>query len=105
MRKKNDKLTSIINQMQKQGRGVAGGLVKRAVESQEGEYVEGETESESYDNEEEGEDSEGEDDEDEDDQGSEVNYDEDTEEEIQPFGPIPPPTMTANGIVANGIKH
>lgn len=103
MRKKNDKLTSIINQMQKQGRGVAGGLATRTAESQEGEYIEGETESESYDHDEEGEESDGEDDLDEDDQGSEV-YDEDTEEEIQPFGPVPPPAMTANGI-ANGIMH
>lgn len=110
MRKKNDKLTSIINQMQKQGRGVAGGMAGMVAGSQEGDYVEGdleETESD-YEYEDEGEDGDGEDDDDE--HGSEGDYNEDTEEEIQlegpkPFGPVPPPTMTANGIAANGIKH
>ncbi|KAF8862844.1 hypothetical protein BDZ45DRAFT_584750 [Acephala macrosclerotiorum] len=110
MRKKNDKLTSIINQMQKQGRGVAGGMAGMVTGSQEGDYVEGdleETESD-YEYEDEGEDGDGEEDDDE--HGSEGDYNEDTEEEIQlegpkPFGPVPPPTMTANGIAANGIKH
>merc|ERR1712230_319907 len=41
LRKKNEKLTSIINQMQKQGRGVAGGMAAMAEGSTEGEYVEG----------------------------------------------------------------
>lgn len=108
MRKRNDKLTSIINQMQKQGRGVAGGLAERATGSQEGEYVEGETESDYEYEDEEGEDGDGEDDDE--DHGSEGDYNEDTEEEIQlegakPFGPVPPPAMAANGIAANGIKH
>jgi DNA repair exonuclease SbcCD ATPase subunit len=109
LRKKNEKLTSIINQMQKQGRGVPGGMIGMAEGSVEGEYpdVEG-TESEyEYDDEEA---------EDGDEEGSEEGeYDEDTEEELhlpepKPFGPAPPPTplSSANGslpALANGIKH
>lgn len=111
LRKKNEKLTSIINQMQKQGRGVAG-MMGMAEGSVEGEFREGDmegTESE-YD---EYEDEEAEDG---DEEGSEGEYDEDTEEELhlqqvaKPFGPVPPPAplSTANGLVAataNGIKH
>jgi hypothetical protein len=112
LRKKNEKLTSIINQMQKQGRGVAGGMAGMAEGSLEGEYVEGDlegTESEYEYEDEEGEDG--------DEDGSDGEYDEDTEEELhiegaKPFGPVPPPAPTpapapaANGTVAaNGIKH
>ncbi|KAL2068719.1 hypothetical protein VTL71DRAFT_15057 [Oculimacula yallundae] len=117
LRKKNEKLTSIINQMQKQGRGVAGGMAAMAEGSTEGEYHEGDlenTESEYDYEDEEGEDGDGEDEEE--DEGSEGDYNEDTEEEnIQlaqpktPFGPPPPPTLAStNGVVpatANGIKH
>lgn len=102
-RKRNEKLTDIINQMQKQGRGLASGMAGVVEESMEGEYVEGEgdpegtDESDYYDEE-----------------GSEEGaYDEDTEEDIQhqtsqPFGPVPPPPppqAVANGITANGVSH
>jgi len=114
LRKKNEKLTSIINQMQKQGRGVAGGMAGMPEGSTEGEYVEGElegTESDDYEYEdEEGDDGDGE--EEEGDEESEGDYNEDTEEELhlegpKPFGPVPPPTLqAANGVAAaNGIKH
>ncbi|RDL41205.1 Uncharacterized protein BP5553_01184 [Venustampulla echinocandica] len=108
-RKKNDKLRSIINQMQKQGRGVPGGMIGMAEGSVEGEYVEGDmegTESEYEYEDEEAEDG--------DEEGSEEGeYDEDTEEELhvqgpKPFGPAPPPTHVAaeNGVLAaNGTKH
>jgi len=105
-RKKNEKLTSIINQMQKQGRGMASGMAGMAEPSPEGEgeYAEGElegTEESDYEYEEgeEGDEESGE-------------YDEDTEEEVlpeapRPFGPVPPPAPIANGVAltANGIKH
>ncbi|KAI9046559.1 hypothetical protein LZ554_009304 [Drepanopeziza brunnea f. sp. 'monogermtubi'] len=118
LRKKNDKLTSIINQMQKQGRGVAGGMAAMTESNMEGEYAEGDlenTESEYEYDDEDGEDGDGE--EDEGDEGSEGEYNEDTEEEIvhlvapKTFGPLPPPSLTAaatNGVVTpthNGIKH
>jgi hypothetical protein len=114
LRKKNEKLTSIINQMQKQGRGVAGGMAGMAEGSTEGEYAEVDLEQEDSEYEyedEEGEDGDGEEEDGED--GSDVDaYDEDTEEEPhlegpKPFGPVPPPTITAaNGAAtANGIKH
>lgn len=106
LRKKNDKLTSIINQMQKQGRGMASGMAGMVEANPEGEYAEGDlegTEELSSDYEyEEGEEG------DEDESGE---YDEDTEEELlpeapRPFGPVPPPAPIANGIAAaNGIKH
>lgn len=112
LRKRNEKLTSIINQMQKQGRGVAGGIAGVA-EGGTGEYVEGDldgTESDYEYEDEEGEDGDGE--EEEGDEGSEGDYNEDTEEEVhpegaKPFGPVPPPTLPqANGVAAaNGIKH
>jgi len=103
LRKKNEKLTGIINQMQKQGRGLAAGAA--GVLEGTGEYAEGdlgETESE-YEYE------------DDDEEGSEEGeYDEDTEEELhtevppQPFGPVPPPPAgipMPNGVVLNGVKH
>ncbi|CZT02546.1 hypothetical protein WAI453_002084 [Rhynchosporium graminicola] len=113
LRKKNEKLTSIINQMQKQGRGVAEGMATMAEGSTEGDSVEGDlenTESEYDYEDEEGEDGDGEDGEE--DEGSEDDYDEETEEEQfvaqKKFGPPLPPTLnaTTNGAVAaNGIKH
>jgi hypothetical protein len=114
LRKKNEKLTSIINQMQKQGRGVVGGMAGMTEGSTEGEYVEGDlegTESDYEYEDEEGEDGDGEDEEG--DEVSDGDYNEDTEEELhqegpKPFGPVPPPThAAANGItpVANGVKH
>jgi DNA repair exonuclease SbcCD ATPase subunit len=95
LKKKNEKLTSIINQMQKQGRGVAG-TMPVAGGSVEGEYADGElegTESEyEYDDEEGDEDG-----------SEEGEFDEDTEEELQeaskPFGPAPPPALNGEGIV------
>jgi hypothetical protein len=104
LKKKNEKLTSIINQMQKQGRGVAGNLAM-AEGSVEGDYAEGDlegTESEYEYDDEEGEEGDG---------SEEGDFDEDTEEELQetpkPFGPAPPPPPPAlNGVgVANGTKH
>lgn len=107
LRKKNEKLTSIINQMQKQGRGMASGMAGMVEPSPEGEgdYAEGDlegTEESDYEYEEgeEGDEESGE-------------YDEDTEEELlpeapRPFGPVPPPAASANGIAAavpNGIAH
>ncbi|KAE9366164.1 hypothetical protein N431DRAFT_472719 [Stipitochalara longipes BDJ] len=114
LRKKNEKLTSIINQMQKQGRGVAGGMATMAEGSTEGEYVEGDldgTESDYEYEDEEGEDGDGE--QEDGDEVSEGDYNEDTEEELhpegpKPFGPVPPPTLAvANGVMApaNGVKH
>lgn len=100
LKKKNEKLTSIINQMQKQGRGVAGPMAM-AQGSAEGEYVDGElegTESEyEYDDEEGDEDP-----------SEEGEFDEDTEEEVQEapkqFGPAPPPPALNGGKVVNGTK-
>ena len=105
LRKKNEKLTSIINQMQKQGRGMAGGMSSMAEGSLEGEYAEGDLEGTESDYEYEDEDGE------EADEGSEGEYDEDTEEELhpeeaRPYGPVPPPTPVANGLAAsNGVNH
>lgn len=114
LRKKNEKLTSIINQMQKQGRGVAGGMAALAEGSTEGEYAEAESDYE-YDDEE-GEDEYGDGEDDEGEEGSEGDDDDDTEEELvhlegpKPFGPLPPPSRNAaaNGVAApplNGITH
>lgn len=117
LRKKNEKLTSIINQMQKQGRGMAAGMAGMAEGSAEGDYVEGDlegTESDYEYDDEEGEDGDGEE---EDGEGlSDGDYNEDTEEEVhqegpKPFGPVPPPTLAGtvnvNGVAVavNGIKH
>ncbi|KAF4629896.1 hypothetical protein G7Y89_g8244 [Cudoniella acicularis] len=108
LRKKNEKLTSIINQMQKQGRGVAGGLAGMAEGSVEGEYADGDMEGTGSEYEYEDEEAD-----DGDEEGSEEGeYDEDTEEEPhvegpKPFGPVPPPAPV-NGmpaVLANGIKH
>ncbi|KAM3075582.1 hypothetical protein ACMFMG_007719 [Clarireedia jacksonii] len=96
LKKRNEKLRDIIDQMQKQGRGLAQGMAGVV----EGEYTEGDlegTESE-YEYEEEGED-----------EGSEGEYDEDTEEDLhpdvpRPFGPVPPPPPAMNGMAtANGV--
>lgn len=99
LKRKNEKLTSIINQMQKQGRGVPPNMAI-AEGSADREYADGDmegTESEyEYDDEEGDEDG-----------SEEGEFDEDTEEELQeapkPFGPAPPPPPAQNG-VANGIK-
>ncbi len=114
LRVKNEKLTSIINQMQKQGRGVPGGMAAMAEGSVEGEYAEGDlegTESDYEYEDEEGEDGDGEE-EDGDEDGSEGDYNEDTEEEVhviegpKPFGPVPPPTLqVANGVATNGVAQ
>jgi hypothetical protein len=107
LRKKNEKLTDIINQMQKQGRGLAQGMAGVVEGSPETDYVEGDGDPEGTESEYDYEDDE---------EGSEEGeYDEDTEEELhaevqQPFGPVPPPPPsqpTANGIApaVNGIKH
>jgi len=100
LRKKSEKLRSIIEQMQKQGRGLPNGMVEPAGASMQGEYAEheGEEESEYYD----------------DDDAEE--FDEDTEEEIlhetpATYGPVPPPMtmpmgLPVNGVMAsNGIRH
>ncbi|TVY49076.1 Alpha-taxilin [Lachnellula cervina] len=108
LRKKNEKLTSIINQMQKQGRGMPSGMAGMAEGTIEGEYAEGDMEGTESEYEYEDEDAE-----DGDEEGSEEGeYDEDTEEEHvegpKPFGPPPPPTLAAvNGVsaAANGIKQ
>lgn len=101
-KKKGEKLTSIINQMQKQGRGTGSDMAGNGVEGDfEGEGdLEG-TESdyeEGYDDEEGEEGSE---------EGEEGEYD--TEDELpKPFGPVPPPPPPTNGVLAstsNGIKH
>jgi chromosome segregation ATPase len=101
--KKNEKLTSIINQMQQQGRGIPQGM-QGTVESgygdgdggQAGELEDGEEESDYNDEYEEGDDEESE----------EGEFDDDTEEEVHepavrntasrtaPYGPDPPPAPT-----------
>lgn len=103
IRKKNEKLTNIINQMQKQGRGLARGMAGVVEDSMEGEFVGGEGDPEGTDESEY-----------EYEEGSEGEYDEDTEEEAhpetqQPFGPVPPPPpppqLLNHGIAANGVKR
>ena len=113
LRKKNERLTDIINQMQKQGRGLARGMAGVVEGSVEGDYAERDGDPEG---------TESEDDDGGDDEGSEEDDypygdgDEDTEEELhagvqQPFGPVPPPPPSSqsimNGIAAgvNGTKH
>ncbi|RKF56536.1 Alpha-taxilin [Erysiphe neolycopersici] len=107
LQKKNEKLTSIINQMQRQGRGVPGskgGMIRGGTE---GEFLERDLDGTESDYEYE----EGDEDEDDDDDGSEGDYNEDTEEELhldtpRPFGPVPPPCLPTNGATAsNGVKH
>lgn len=109
LRKKNEKLTNIINQMQKQGRGLAQGMAGAVEGSVEGEYGEGDPEGTESDYEYE--------DDEEEEEGSDGEYDEDTEEEMhneaqKPFGPVPPPPpplpqTSQNGLplLANGIRH
>ena len=100
LRKNEERLKAIINQMQKQGRGLPQG----DGEMMDGAELEGEGDPEGTESEFEYEDEE--------EEGSEEGeYDEDTEEEIhlepQPFGPVPPPPASqplANG-TANGVKH
>ncbi|RQM05430.1 hypothetical protein DH86_00001976, partial [Scytalidium sp. 3C] len=100
LKKKNQKLTDIIKQMQKQGRGLAQGMAGVVEGGVEGDYAHEEGTESEY----EYEDDEGE-------EGSEGEYDEDTEEELhsegpKPFGPVPPPPVTPNGMATtNGIKH
>lgn len=96
IKKKNDKLTSIINQMQQQGRGIPQGM-QGTVESCYAEGAEGDEEGELEDGDEE---SEYEYDEEGDEEVSEEGeFDDDTEEEMMPqvpgaYGPERPPAMT-----------
>lgn len=107
LQKKNEKLTSIINQMQRQGRGVPGGKGGMIRGGTEGEFLERDLDGTESDYEYE----EGDEDEDDDENGSEGDYNEDTEEELhldtpRPFGPVPPPSLPTNGATAsNGVKH
>lgn len=94
LRKNEEKYKAIINQMQQQGRGLPPGVELDS--ATDGEYAEGEGDPEGTESEYEYEDDEGSD---------EGEYDEDTEEEVhqeppQPFGPVPPP-----GVAANGVNH
>jgi G:T-mismatch repair DNA endonuclease (very short patch repair protein) len=110
LRKKNEKLTNIINQMQKQGRGLVQGMAGNVEGSVDGEYVEGEHDPEGTESDYEYEDEE--------EEGSEEGeYEDDTEEEShlplkQPYGPVPPPppplmppTQTLPAALINGAKH
>ncbi|KAI2463454.1 myosin-like coiled-coil protein-domain-containing protein [Annulohypoxylon bovei var. microspora] len=98
IKKKNDKLTSIINQMQQQGRGIPQGM-QGTVESCYAEGAEGDEEGELEDGDEE---SDYEyDDEGDEEVSEEGEFDDDTEEEIMPqvpgaFGPERPPTMNGH---------
>ncbi|KAI1138668.1 myosin-like coiled-coil protein-domain-containing protein [Hypoxylon sp. FL0543] len=98
IKKKNDKLTSIINQMQQQGRGIPQGM-QGTVESCYAEGAEGDEEGELEEGDEE---SEYEyDDEGDEEVSEEGEFDDDTEEEIMPqvpgaFGPERPPTMNGH---------
>ena len=108
LRKKNEKLRNIINQMQNQGRGLAQGMAGTVEGSVEGEYGQGDPE---------GGESDFESDDDEEEGSDDAEYDEDTEEEMhneaqKPFGPVPPPPpplpqASQNGVsvLANGIRH
>ncbi|KAI8624337.1 myosin-like coiled-coil protein-domain-containing protein [Xylariaceae sp. FL1651] len=94
VRKKNDKLTSIINQMQQQGRGIPAGM-QGTVENcyaEGAEVDEGELEGE--------EDSECEYDDEAEEQLSEGEFDDDTEEEVPSvpgaYGPERPPAMNGH---------
>ncbi|KAI1776461.1 myosin-like coiled-coil protein-domain-containing protein [Hypoxylon cercidicola] len=96
IKKKNDKLTSIINQMQQQGRGIPQGM-QGTVESCYAEGAEGDEEGELEDGDE---DSEYEyEDEGDEEVSDEHEFDDDTEEELMPqvpgaYGPERPPAMT-----------
>lgn len=100
--KKNEKLTNIINQMQKQGRGLATGMAEVVGgDGVAGDYVDGQgdlgTESEyEYDDED-----------DDDAEADEGEYDEDTEEEVhaRTFGPEKPPAMPMVPAQTNGIAN
>ncbi|KAI1214763.1 myosin-like coiled-coil protein-domain-containing protein [Annulohypoxylon truncatum] len=98
IKKKNDKLTSIINQMQQQGRGIPQGM-QGTVESCYAEGAEGDEEGELEDGDEE---SDYEyDDEGDEEVSEEGEFDDDTEEEIMPqvpgaFGPERPPAMNGH---------
>ncbi|KAI0166744.1 myosin-like coiled-coil protein-domain-containing protein [Hypoxylon sp. FL1284] len=95
IKKKNDKLTSIINQMQQQGRGIPQGMqgtvescYAEGAEGGEGELDDGDEESE-YEYDDEGDEEVSE----------EGEFDDDTEEELMPqvpgaYGPERPPAMT-----------
>lgn len=94
LKTRNEKLRDIIDQMQRQGRGLTQGMAGTV----EGEYAEGDLEgTESEYEYEEGE------------EGSEGEYDDDTEEDVhpvppRPFGPVPPPPPALNGMAAaNGV--
>ncbi|KAI0405226.1 myosin-like coiled-coil protein-domain-containing protein [Xylaria palmicola] len=94
IKKKNEKLTSIINQMQQQGRGIPAGMqgTMERCYPEGGEADEGELEGE--------EDSECEYNEDAEEQISEGEFDDDTEEEIPSvpgaYGPERPPAMNGH---------
>ncbi|KAI1824718.1 myosin-like coiled-coil protein-domain-containing protein [Xylaria intraflava] len=94
VKKKNDKLTSIINQMQQQGRGIPAGMQGTADNcyAEGGEAEEGELEG--------GEESECEYDEEVEEQISEGEFDDDTEEEVPSvpgaYGPERPPAMNGH---------
>ncbi|KAI1089153.1 myosin-like coiled-coil protein-domain-containing protein [Rostrohypoxylon terebratum] len=97
IKKKNDKLTSIINQMQQQGRGIPQGMqgtvescYAEGAEGDEGELEDGDEESD-YEYDDEGDEEVSE----------EGEFDDDTEEEIMPqvpgaFGPERPPAMNGH---------
>lgn len=100
LKKNEEKLKAIINQMQKQGRGLPQGEGGMLDGNASGDYAEGEGDPEGTESEFEYEDEE--------EEGSEEGeYDEDTEEEVlepQPFGPVPPPP--AGKPMTNGTgKH
>lgn len=97
IKKKNDKLTSIINQMQQQGRGIPQGMqgtvescYAEGAEGDEGELEDGDEESD-YEYDDEGDEEVSE----------EGEFDDDTEEEVMPqvpgaFGPERPPAMNGH---------
>ncbi|KAI2621785.1 myosin-like coiled-coil protein-domain-containing protein [Hypoxylon sp. NC1633] len=98
IKKKNDKLTSIINQMQQQGRGIPQGM-QGTVESCYAEGAEGDEEGELEEGEEESE-YEYDDDEADEEVSEEGEFDDDTEEELPQvpgaYGPERPPAMNGH---------